>query len=125
MDLLEDANFLGLNSSKHLPVYSKSLNLRPHTILPSGKVNGSVIADGCVIGGYIDHSSVAYRSYISKGAHVEDSVLLEDVYIGENAYIKNVIVNRGVRIPNNYRCIRSNVILITQENLLEVGDIFG
>jgi len=38
MDMLDDPQFLKLNVSKDLPVYSKSLNLPPHIVTSSGVV---------------------------------------------------------------------------------------
>lgn len=123
MDLLEDSHFLGLNSSKQMPVFSKSLNLPPHMILNSGQVKSSVIADGCLIEGNIIHSTIAYRVNVQSSSVIEDSVVLPDVKIGKNVYIKKAVVNQGVIVPNNYYFKGLEVTLLTQENLLEVGEI--
>jgi len=123
MDMLDDPDFLGLNVSKTLPVYSKSLNLNPHVILSKGKAKKSVIADGCLINGYIKHSTIAYECIIEKNSQIIDSVLLPNVTIGENVYLKKVIVNKGTSIPNNYRCIKDKVTLVTNDNLFEVGEL--
>lgn len=125
MDLLDDSEFLGLNTSKDMPVYSKSLNLNPHVILNKGSVKHSVIADGCLINGKVIHSSIAYLSIIESGTSVIDSVLLPRVVIGHHCTLKNVIINKNVVIPDNYHCEPQKVTLITQGNLMEVGGIDG
>jgi len=124
MDLLADPNFLELNSSKNFPVYSKSLNLNPHVILSKGNVRKSVIADGCLINGEIKNSTVAYKTIVEAGAKVIDSVILSEVNIGYNAYLKKVVVNKGVIIPDNYHCDNKEITLITSDNIYEVGEIY-
>jgi len=123
MDLLNNPMFLGLNVSHNLPIYSKSLNLNPHVILSKGKVINSVIADGCLINGFVNHSSIAYESIVEAGAKVIDSVILPNVVIGYNSFLKKVIVNKGVIIPECYHCDKAEITLITDDNLLEVGEI--
>ncbi len=125
MDLLNDPNYLGLNVSKNLPIYSKSYNLPPHVIQPTGSVKKSVIADGSIIYGDVNHSAIAYEGIVEENARVYDSVLLPNVHVGKNAFIKNVIVNKDVKIPDNYKYDSDKLVLITQENLLEVGEIDG
>ena len=123
MDLLDNPDFLGLNSSHNLPIYSKSLNLNPHVMLSKGKAINSVIADGCLINGFVNHSTVAYESVIEAGAKIIDSVILPNVKIGFNSFLRNVIVNKGVIVPECYHCDRDEITLITDDNLLEVGEI--
>jgi len=124
MDLLDDASYLGLNRSRNMPVYSKSLNLNPHVILAKGSAVQSVIADGCLINGQVIHSTIAYETVIESSSEVVDSVVLPNVSIGYNCYLKNVIINKGVIIPDNYRCEASEITMITDDNLIEVGEIY-
>jgi len=124
MDLLNDPDFLGLNVSKNLPIYSKSLNLNPHVMLEKGKAVQSVIADGCLINGEVIHSSIAYSCIVESGAMIIDSVILPRVTIGHDSYLKNVIVNKDIIIPDYYRCEAKELTLITQTNMLKVGGIY-
>jgi glucose-1-phosphate adenylyltransferase len=124
MDLLDSPDFLGLNVSKNLPVYSKSLNLNPHVMLDKGKAVKSVIADGCLINGEIIHSSIAYSSIVESGTKIINSVILPRVTIGHDCYLQNVIINKDIVIPDNYRCESEDFILITETNMLEVGGLY-
>lgn len=117
MDLLEDENFLGLNSSKHLPVYSKSLNLEPHIVLADGEIKQSVVSDGSVINGRVTHSTLGYRVHVHDGAVVEDCVILSDVVIGERAHLKNCIVNHKTVIPDDFIFTPIEVAILDQEEL--------
>ncbi len=124
MDLLDDPDFLGLNSSKDMPVYSKSLNLNPHVILSGGSAKRSIIADGCLINGEVIHSTIAYETVIEPGTKVIDCVVLPNVSIGRDCFLRNVVINKGVIIPDNYRCDPLALTLITDTNLFEVGEIY-
>lgn len=125
MDLINDQFFLGLNVSANLPIFSKSYNLPPHVVKESGSARSSVIADGSIIQGEVYHSVIAYEGMIEEGAKVHDAVLLPEVKVGKNAFIKHVIVRKGVNIPENYKCTPDELILITKDNLLKVGEIDG
>ncbi len=123
MDMLNDSNFLELNSSKNLPVFSRSLNLEPHVILNNGLVRASVIADGSQIDGEINHSVIAYKAIVKKGSVIKNCCLLSNVVIEENVKLEKAIVNEQVVLPKNYQSINSDITLITKDNLFEVGEI--
>lgn len=123
MDMLNDSNFLELNSSKNLPVFSRSLNLEPHVILNNGLVRASVIADGSQIDGEINHSVIAYKVIVKKGSVIKNCCLLSNVVIEENVKLEKAIVNEQVVLPKNYQSINSDITLITKDNLFEVGEI--
>lgn len=121
MDMLDDPDFLGLNVSKNLPVYSKSLNLSPHAVLETGEVRNSVIADGSVIGGTVIHSTVGYRTVVLPGAEIRDCVILPGAIIGKNAFLRGVIVNKNLTIPEGYRLDSSEVVVLDESNLDRTG----
>jgi glucose-1-phosphate adenylyltransferase len=102
MDMLDDPNFLSLNVSKHLPVYSKSLNYPPHVVLDDGEIKGSVVADGSAIDGVVVRSTIGYRVQVRKNARVENCVVFPGVVVGEGARIKNAVVNKDVVIPEGF-----------------------
>ena len=123
MDMLDDPDFLQLNVSKGIQIYSKSMNLPPHIVLEDGIIKNSVIADGCIIDGFIKHSTVGYQTVVMKNSVIEDCVLLPQTFISENVHLKNVIVNKGVIIPENYTLIADEITVIDSSNLYEVGEI--
>lgn len=123
MDMIDDPDFLKLNSSKDLSVYSRSLNLKPHIIAYQGLTQNAIIADGCLINGHVIHSSVAYDVQVKKAAFIKDSCIMSHCVIGHFAHLEKVMVNEGVMIPDNYYSINDKVTLLTQENLYEVGEV--
>lgn len=114
MDFLQDPTFLGLNSSKHLPVYSKSLNLPPHIVLSDGEIKQSVIADGCIINGRVVHSTVGYHVQVRANARIEHCVILPYAVIGERAVIKNCIINQKTVIPDDFVFTPETLAIIDQ-----------
>jgi glucose-1-phosphate adenylyltransferase len=123
MDMLDDPDFLMLNVSKGIQIYSKSMNLPPHIVLEDGIIKKSVIADGSIIDGTVIHSTVGYQSVVMKNARIENCVLLPNVFISENVILKNVIVNKNMIIPANYCCTPDQVTVLDVTNLMEVGVI--
>ena len=65
-----------------------------------GSATSSLIAGGCVVSGSTVWRSLLFsRVRINSYASVELGVVLPDVEIGRNARLRNVIVDRGVTIP--------------------------
>ncbi len=122
MDMLDDPQFLNLNVSKDLPVYSKSLNLPPHIVTDSGSVQNSIVADGSLIEGNVRHSVLSYQSHILPGALVTDAVLLPGVTVGENAVLRNCVVNKNVSVPPgfHYECKSVDILDQTDCPMTEV-----
>ena len=65
-----------------------------------GQAVSSLVSGGCIVSGATVRQSLLFtkvrmRSY----SHVENAVILPDVEVGRRARLKNVIIDRGVRIP--------------------------
>lgn len=123
MDLIDNPDFLTLNLSKNLPIYSKSLNLPPHIVLDKAKIANAVIADGSIINGTVIHSTIGYETIVEEGALIEDSVILPGVRIGKNAHIRNAVVNRNLSIPSGFSFTPSKPTLFDIEDLLAKGGV--
>ncbi len=117
MDMLDDPDFLGLNVSRNLPVYSKSLNLPPHVVMDHAKIRRSVIADGSVVDGEVSHSCIGYECMVKAHAVIRDSVLLPGAVIGKNVRLKNVVVNRNTVIPDGFVFEPESITLLDTTNL--------
>ncbi len=93
-----------------------------------GSAVSSLVSGGCVISGSSVWRSVLFNGVrVNSYASVELGVIMPEVEIGRNARLRNVIIDRGVRIPQGLvvgsdpvldarRCRRSEagVCLITQ-----------
>lgn len=123
MDLVENQDFLTLNTSRNLPIYSKSLNLPPHIVLNHGDIKQSIIADGCLIDGKVNHSVVGYECIMRRGSKIDHSVIMPNTIINENVQLRNVIVNKGLEIPKNYKLISDEIVLLDSTNIRKIGEI--
>jgi glucose-1-phosphate adenylyltransferase len=64
-----------------------------------GEALDSIICGGCIIsGGKVIRSVLSRGVRVHSFATVEDSILFPDVEIGEKAYVKKAIIERGVRV---------------------------
>lgn len=65
-----------------------------------GQAISSLVSGGCILSGASLRRSLLFNNVRANSfAHVHFSVILPDVDIGRAARLKNVIVDRGVRIP--------------------------
>jgi len=71
-------------------------NLRGHAM-------DSMISGGCIIcGATIERSLLSFKVRVGKYSHIQDSVILPHVEIGENVKLKGVIVDTHCKIPDNF-----------------------
>jgi glucose-1-phosphate adenylyltransferase len=99
------------------------------------KVESSIIAGGSIVSGAsVSNSLLFNRVLVQSGSDVRRSVVLPEVEIGRYARLRNVIVDRGVRIPEGlvvgedpridaqrFRRTEGGVCLITQRMLDRVA----
>jgi glucose-1-phosphate adenylyltransferase len=93
-----------------------------------GQAISSLVSGGCIVSGATVRQSLLFtRVHVQSFSEVENAVILPDVDIGREARLKNVIVDRGVRIPgklvvgenpefdaSRFRRTESGICLITQ-----------
>ena len=96
-----------------------------------GQAVSSLVSGGCIISGASLRRSLLFtRVRMNSFASVENSVVMPDVDVGRSARLNNVIVDRGVRIPEGlvvgedpledakrFRRTDQGVVLITQAML--------
>ncbi len=85
-------------------VYTKSEDLPPVKIGSQANIQNSLISNGCVVEGTVINSVLSPGVRVGKGCLIKDSVILNNVILGENVTIdrsildKKVIVGRGANI---------------------------
>jgi glucose-1-phosphate adenylyltransferase len=96
-----------------------------------GQAISSLVSGGCIISGASLRRSLLFtRVRLNSFSSVENSVVMPDVDVGRSARLNNVIVDRGVRIPEGlvvgedpledakrFRRTDQGVVLITQAML--------
>jgi glucose-1-phosphate adenylyltransferase len=94
MDLLDDHPLLDLHDPDW-PIYSVRSNRLPQYLSPTARVHRSLINEGCLIYGHVEHSVISYGVYIGNGSYVKDSVVMPNVRIGDNVRIERAIIGEN------------------------------
>jgi glucose-1-phosphate adenylyltransferase len=67
-----------------------------------GEALDSIVSGGCIIsGGRVVRSVLSRGVRVHSFAAVEDSIIFPDVDIGEKAWVRNAIIDRGIRVAPN------------------------
>ncbi len=93
LSFLEESNMKQL-SKEDWPIYTRTSDTAPAIYLNEGSATDSFVANGCQIHGTIKHSIIGRSCVIGKGTTIENCIILPDVTIGDNAVLKNVIVDK-------------------------------
>ena len=97
MDLLGDRPHLNL-SDESWRIYSRHTATAPQYVGENAVVDNSSITEGCEIYGTVRNSVLGTGVKVMPGAVVEDSVIFDDVIIGENAKIYYSILDSEVTV---------------------------
>ncbi len=95
MDLLDPTNTLNLFDPTWR-IHTRSEERPPAKLGPQARVSRSMICNGCTIRGTVEHSVLSPGVYVSPGAIVRDSVVMNDTWIGPGAVLDRVIVDKNV-----------------------------
>ncbi|KAA0543147.1 glucose-1-phosphate adenylyltransferase [Bacillus sp. BGMRC 2118] len=121
MDLLEENPEFNLYDQSWR-IYSVNPNHPPQFISNEASVTSSLINEGCVIYGKVDHSVLFQGVQIGKGTTIKDSVIMPDAIIGEDVVIEKAIVPSGMRIEHGAviqaRKDSNEVVLVTEDKLV-------
>lgn len=98
MDLLTTEAQDALFRQKNRPVLTKVQNSAPTVYAANSMVKNSMIADGCVIEGIVENSIIFRGVHVGKNTSVENCILMQDTYVGNNVYMNCVITDKGVTI---------------------------
>ncbi len=84
-------------------VHTRSEERPPVKLGPQAKVVKSLVSNGCVIRGHVEHSVLSPGVYVSPGAVVKESVIINDTWIGPGAVVEQAIIDENVVIgPGTY-----------------------
>ncbi len=108
MDLLEPIPPVDLYQS-NWPIRTYQAQQPPARVVlgksgRNGEISNSLLAGGAVIaGGIVRHSILSQSVRVEDNAVVENSILFDDVAVGEGAHLRRCIVDKSVRIPPGER----------------------
>lgn len=107
MDLLTENPSLNLNDNQWR-IYSTNTNHPPQFVGSEAKIKQSVINEGSIIYGEVNHSVLFYGVNVGEGSKINNSVIMPNVKIGTNVEINNAIIGEEVVIPDNSKIGEKN-----------------
>lgn len=78
------------------PIYTKVRDQVPSYYGENCNLENCILADGCMLEGTIRNSVLFRHVNVASGAVIEDSVIMNDTVVGENCYLKCVILDKDV-----------------------------
>jgi len=99
MHLLDSKPRLDLRDRQWI-IHTRSEERPPATIRNSARVRQSLITDGCIIEGTVEHSVLSPGVIVQPGAIVRHSVVMTDTIIEEGAIVDHAILDKHVRISS-------------------------
>jgi glucose-1-phosphate adenylyltransferase len=95
MELLDATCPLDLYDTRWL-IQTRSEEQPSVKVGPQARVNRSLVCNGCILQGTVEHSVLSPGVYVSPGAVVRNSVVMNDSWIGPGAVLDRVIVDKQV-----------------------------
>ncbi|MFC1873488.1 glucose-1-phosphate adenylyltransferase [Chloroflexota bacterium] len=80
------------------PVRTKEEERPPAIISDKANVLDSIISNGCVIEGSVEHSVISPGVMVAEGAVIKDSIIMSDSTIGQHSVVDCAIVDKEVVI---------------------------
>ena len=82
-------------------VHSRAADLPPAKYNVGVKIRNSLLSSGCIVNGTVENSILFQQVYVGNNCVIRNSLILNDVYIGDNTVIENCIVESGGTIQAN------------------------
>ncbi|MEX1376352.1 MAG: glucose-1-phosphate adenylyltransferase [Eubacteriales bacterium] len=99
LELLQDEPPIDLNDSS-FPIYSNNDNFMPHLVGEKAKVTNSLICDGCLVLGTVKNSILSNNVYVGEDVVIENSIVLHNSKIENSVTIKNAVVGENIVITS-------------------------
>ncbi len=80
------------------PIYTRTHDTPPAKYLENANVKDSIISNGCIINGKVEHSILSRNVVVEKGATVSNSIIFTDSVIDKNCKVKHIITEKAVYI---------------------------
>lgn len=107
MDLLADDCDFDL-SDRRFRIFSNNTSKHPQFIGPEAKVTDSLICDGCMIFGEVEHSIISHDVIIHKNTILKNAIVHTGAIIEDGAILENCIVGGRAKISGDARYLAHN-----------------
>ena len=108
MDLLDSNCGFDLND-RYFRVFSNNVSRHPQFIGPDAKIRNSLICDGCMILGEVDHSIISHDVIVHPNTRLKNTIVHRGAIIEDGAVAENCIIgSRGVLRSDKHYLIETS-----------------
>ncbi len=100
MDLLDGEDDVDIYSN-NFRIYSEDTLSVPQYVGKLAEVKDSIVNQGAIILGKVNHSVIFNETLIGKGSIITDSVIMPGAQIGQNCRINKAIIGNNAIVPDN------------------------
>ena len=100
MDLLEDPPLFDLDEADWV-IHTKSEEKPPVKLDNDAKIIRSLVANGCIINGYVEHSILFPGVVVESDAVIQNSIIFSNTVVGNKSRIEHSILDKRVYIGAN------------------------
>lgn len=111
MDMLDPKCKLDISDSK-IKIFSEDTHSLPQYIGEEAKVSHSLLNQGSVVEGTVEHSVLFNEVTVEKGAKVIYSVVMPGTIIKSGVEVENAIIGPGLEVDENAEGTADHVLLI-------------
>ncbi|MDT2829180.1 MAG: glucose-1-phosphate adenylyltransferase subunit GlgD [Enterococcus viikkiensis] len=125
MAMLDPKKFTSLLYSKQ-KIYTKLKNEVATYYSPTSDVKNSQFATGCLVDGKAYGSLFSRSVVIEKDAEIENSIIMANCCIKENAFIRDAILDKNVVVEPGVKIIGSaDKPVVIKKNTHVLNDVYG
>jgi len=99
MDLLDENPELNLYDNEWR-IFTVNPNFPPQYISPTSLVQRSLINEGCMVFGDVDHSVLFHGVQVGEGSVIKDSIIMPNVKLGANVTVHRAIIAEGTVVSD-------------------------
>ena len=101
LSLIDLKTATSLFDNENWPIYTRTNDSCPTQYFETADVKNSVVSNGCLIEGSIEHSVIGRGCVIKKGAVVRNSIVLPGTYISEDTTLRSSMQRKSSPILRN------------------------
>ena len=84
------------------PIFTHHYELPGAKFVAGAAVRDSIVCPGSIVSGAsVDSSVIGTHGYVAEQTTLQNSVLLDNVVIGRGAVVRNAIIDKNVRVPDD------------------------
>jgi glucose-1-phosphate adenylyltransferase len=101
------------------PIFTKVMDAAPANYREAAAVSNSMVANGCIIEGRVENSILFRGVRVHKGAHIKNSVIMQNNEICADALLENIICDKDVKVTDGKRLIGDkNYVMVIEKGMV-------